>query len=32
MALAPHGHPVVRVVAVVLVLLAWVVLATLVHG
>lgn len=32
MALPGHGHPVARFVAVVLVLLAWVALATLVHG
>jgi hypothetical protein len=32
MSLAAHGHPVARFVAIVLVLLAWVALATLVHG
>lgn len=32
MAIAVHGHPVARVIAVILVVLAWIVLATLVHG
>ena len=32
MALAAHGHPVARYVAIALVLLAWVALATLLHG
>ena len=32
MALAAHGHPVARAVAVILVVLAWIALATLLHG
>lgn len=32
MALTAHGHPVARVAAVVLVVLAWIALSTRLHG